>query len=179
MSHTTGQPTSTRCRCICPNGCDCGCTCPAATELRAEQKARRAAGGGPIRIQRRRTSGWRIEDRTTSPLGAAYVGRPTRFGNPFVVVPAASRRDGPLDMWAVKYRGRTLGRWDDKAAARAEATDRYARWIREPEQADTLALFHALLHGRDLTCWCPPPDDGQPDHCHAAVLLELVNQQVA
>lgn len=123
----------------------------------------------PRRIQRRRTAGWR------APKHSTYVGRPTRFGNPFAVVPAASQRGGRLDMWAVKYQGRTLGRWDDKAAARAEATDRYARWVREPEQEGARALFRALLHGRDLTCWCPLPADGQPDHCHASVLLGLAN----
>ena len=32
----------------------------------------------PIRIQRHRTPGWRIPD------GAVYVGRLTRWGNPFV-----------------------------------------------------------------------------------------------
>jgi hypothetical protein len=124
----------------------------------------------PRRIQRRRTKGWR------APEHATYVGRPTRFGNPFRVVPAASRRGGPLDMWAVQYQDRTLARWDDKTAARADATDRYDRWIREPEQAEQLRLFRALLHGRDLTCWCPLPANGQPDHCHAAVLLQLANQ---
>jgi len=31
----------------------------------------------PIRIQRKRTRGWRM------PEGAIYVGRPTRYGNPF------------------------------------------------------------------------------------------------
>jgi hypothetical protein len=124
----------------------------------------------PVRLQRRRTKGWR------APKHAVYVGRPTRFGNPFTLAPAASRRGGPLDMWAVEYRGRRLGRWDDKTSARAEAADRYARWIREPEQADMRRLFRALLHGRDLTCWCPLPVAGQPDHCHAAVLISLANQ---
>lgn len=127
----------------------------------------------PTRIQRRRTKGWR------APEGAVYVGRPTRFGNPFALAPAASQRGGPLDMWAVEHKGRTLGRWDDIADARAEAADRYARWIREPKQAGTRALFRALLHGRDLMCWCPLPKPGQPDHCHAAVLLDLANQPAA
>jgi hypothetical protein len=123
----------------------------------------------PTRLQRRRTKGWRAPEHTV------YVGRPTRFGNPFTLAPAASRRGGLLDMWAVEYKGRRLGRWDSIADARADATDRYARWIREPEQADTVRLFRALLHGRDLMCWCPLPADGQPDHCHAAVLLALAN----
>ncbi|MET8080065.1 DUF4326 domain-containing protein [Streptomyces sp. NPDC005303] len=127
----------------------------------------------PQRIQRKRTKGWRLADHTTSPLGAVYIGRPTRFGNPFVLAPAASRRGGLLDMWAVEYKGRKLGRWDTSAAARAEAADRYARWIGEPEQADTLRLFRALLAGRDLACWCP---EGEP--CHGDVLLDLVNRPV-
>ncbi len=33
----------------------------------------------PKRIQRKRTKGWRM------PAGAVYVGRPTRWGNPFDV----------------------------------------------------------------------------------------------
>jgi len=33
----------------------------------------------PKRIQRRRTKGWRM------PEGAVYVGRPTKWRNPFVV----------------------------------------------------------------------------------------------
>jgi hypothetical protein len=33
----------------------------------------------PERIQRKRTKGWKM------PAGAVYVGRPTKFGNPFSV----------------------------------------------------------------------------------------------
>jgi hypothetical protein len=29
------------------------------------------------------------------------------------------------------------------------------------------------LRGKDLACWCPQPVAGQPDVCHAAVLLEV------
>lgn len=118
----------------------------------------------PQRLQRKRTAGWK------KPEGSVYVGRPTRFGNPFMLAPAASQRGGLLDMWSVEYKGRTLGRWDTSAAARAEAADRYGRWIREPEQADTLVLFRALLQGRDLLCWCPTDEP-----CHADILLRLVN----
>lgn len=34
-------------------------------------------GRVPVRVQRRRTAGWRM------PAGAVYVGRPTRWGNPY------------------------------------------------------------------------------------------------
>jgi hypothetical protein len=34
------------------------------------------------------------------------------------------------------------------------------------------------LAGRDLACWCPLPErPGQPDHCHAAVLLAIANEE--
>jgi len=32
------------------------------------------------------------------------------------------------------------------------------------------------LRGHDLACWCPLPARGEPDHCHAAVLLDLANR---
>ena len=31
------------------------------------------------------------------------------------------------------------------------------------------------LAGRDLACWCPLPDPGEPDLCHAAIVLGAVN----
>jgi hypothetical protein len=170
----TDQPTATanRCRCICPNGCDCGCTCLAAIELRAEQRARREANGGPIRVQRKRIAGWR------KPEGAVYVGRPTRFGNPARIIPAGNRNGGLLVQWGAN--GAVVGTWPaDGLDARRYAAELYASWINQPEQEDTRALFRALLHGRDLTCWCPLPAPGQPDHCHAAVLLKLANQASA
>jgi hypothetical protein len=116
------------------------------------------------RIQRRRTKGWR------APEGAQYVGRGSRWGNPFVIAPAASRRGGLLDMWAVEFNGRKLGRWDDSSTARAEAVDRYTRWIAQPEQAHMIEAARTELAGRNLMCWCPPADA-----CHADVLLRIAS----
>lgn len=122
----------------------------------------------PARIQRRRTKGWR------KPENAIYVGRGSRWGNPFALAPAASQRGGLLDAWAVEYRGRKLARWDTSAAARADAADRFARWIRDPDQAQLVEAARAELAGRDLMCWCP-----LDEVCHADVLLELANQTAA
>lgn len=123
----------------------------------------------PRRIQRRRTKGWR------KPEDAVYVGRPTRFGNPARIVPAGDRNGGLLVLW--EPNGMPVGTWPaDGIEARRYATELYRTWITQPEQADTLRLFRGLLHGRDLMCWCPLPEPGEPDHCHAAVLLALVNQ---
>ncbi len=35
----------------------------------------------PVRVQRRRVKGWRM------PAGAVYVGRPSKWGNPYSTVP--------------------------------------------------------------------------------------------
>jgi hypothetical protein len=77
--------------------------------------------GPPVRIQRRRTAGWRMPD------GAVYVGRPTRFGNPYA--------------------------HDATPAGRAEVVGRY----RELAAADPAlqAAARRQLAGRDLACWCP------------------------
>lgn len=32
------------------------------------------------------------------------------------------------------------------------------------------------LAGKSLACWCALPAPGQPDHCHAAVLLRIANE---
>lgn len=122
----------------------------------------------PRRIQRRRTKGWR------TPPGAVYVGRPTRFGNPYRLI----RQDAG---WIVRFgdHGGGVGTFHNTYEARRYATEAFRVWINLPEQADTRRLFRQLLQGRDLTCWCPLPEPGQPDHCHAAVLLEIANQPTA
>lgn len=121
----------------------------------------------PQRVQRTRIKGLK-----GMPEGAKYVGRPTKWGNPFVVQRARSRRDGPLDMWAVTWAGEKLGRYDDKRDAAADAVDRFERAIREQRArthyAPTLTEIRRELVGKDLACWC---DLDWP--CHADVLLRL------
>ena len=101
----------------------------------------------PVRIQRKRTKG------SGMPKNAVYVGRPTRFGNPFYIIPGETN-------------GAVL------------AVERYRLWITQGIH-NSLFAFRlppisqeiALLRGKDLACWCSLD---QP--CHADVLLELANQ---
>lgn len=73
------------------------------------------------RVQRRRTAGWRM------PANTVYVGRPSKWGNPFPVV----------------------------AGDHAGAVAAYRRWL--AERLDVLGpMIRAELAGRDLACWCPP-----------------------
>lgn len=115
----------------------------------------------PARIQRRRTRGWR------APAGAKYVGRGSRFGNPWVVVqtptgwainwvPGGPGPKPPADKW-----------WADcstRYAAHETAVYRYAAML--ADQPDLLAMVRTDLPGRDLMCWCP-----RELPCHADVLL--------
>jgi hypothetical protein len=76
----------------------------------------------PRRIQRKRTRGWKM------PKGAIYVGRPTRWGNPF-----------------------TCG------GDNARAVKLYEKYILDPDAHDpdwNLDELLESLRGHDLVCWC-------------------------
>lgn len=122
----------------------------------------------PRRIQRKRSKGWRM------PVGAVYVGRPSKYANPFRLRKSrvVHRFSGSTQLYRVEapkgYKGLT----------RALSFDLY------PEQAHSVvtALFRTYLdetpeldleplRGRDLACWCPP---GLA--CHAGVLLSRANR---
>jgi hypothetical protein len=104
----------------------------------------------PKRIQRQRTKGWRM------PPNTVYVGRPTKFGNPFVP-PYRSREHVLMDV------------------------ERFRIWVTARRDLFPYRVPPSLseireLRGKDLACWCPLVDkDGNPVPCHADVLLELAN----
>lgn len=99
----------------------------------------------PIRIQRKRTKGWKMPENTV------YVGRPSSFGNPF--------RVGKPNMEG----------WEDlehpNTSARAvELFERYfaLTW--------RIGLITDDLRGKNLACWC-----ALDEPCHADVLLKIAN----
>lgn len=132
----------------------------------------------PKRIQRKRTKGWRM------PEEAVYVGRPTRWGNPFPVGPAvyyhvlaghgAGMNTSPAD--AVGFFSRWIGREIDECSVREYDDHGYSR-PRFVDDPPTVADVRSALAGKDLACWCPL-DDGRGNRvpCHADVLLELANR---
>ena len=95
----------------------------------------------PKRIQRKRTKGWRM------PEGAVYVGRGSKWGNPFRLNDIVSTDDGVR-----------IVRTHAHAVALFHTRVRF-------DEADL-----AELRGKDLVCWCA---EDQP--CHADVLLEWAN----
>lgn len=111
----------------------------------------------PRRIQRRRTKGWR------APADATYVGRGSRWGNPFIVGMDATDRDHATAL----YR-----EWLENNSYDVHPPAVPAEYRQEMDDRRDWIITHAAeLRGRDLMCWCPP---GEP--CHADVLLELANQ---
>jgi hypothetical protein len=119
----------------------------------------------PHRIQRRRTKGWRKPD------NCVIVTRPSRFGNPFTIAGAlewggADTPDQARELCATAFRSWLRGNHDWWMGPEADAT------------RDRILGGLAELRGRDLACYCPLPEPGQPDHCHAAVLISLANRPV-
>lgn len=114
------------------------------------------------RIQRKRTAGWR------APEGAKYVGRGTRFGNPWKIEKAG-------DHWNVTWSGVARyeppnGAYTVPCAYESTARQEAVRYYREHLRAhpDLVETARRMLAGHDLMCWCRPGQD-----CHADVLLAV------
>ena len=97
----------------------------------------------PRRLRRSRAKGYR------TPEGAVYVGRPTKWGNPFRIT------DDPRE--------------PSEVGSAEEAVDRYLRWLQEKEPG-LISEARTELAGRDLVCWC-----ALDRVCHADVLLAIAN----
>jgi hypothetical protein len=137
----------------------------------------------PHRIQRRRTKGWR------APEHAVYVGRGSGWGNPFIVgeryVSRTAFHVAPFPAPADKRLGTTKhpawSPWPAWTEVVAEVRDRehavelFRAHIAYNDDVWDPEVIREELGGRDLMCWCPLPADGEPDRCHAAVLLELAS----
>jgi len=97
----------------------------------------------PKRIQRKRVKGWRM------PPNTVYVGRPSKWGNPFKLGSISNFGGLPLiSMTAVlgHYSNYVIRKFSEKVIAEE-------------------------LKGKNLACWCPMD---QP--CHADILLKLANE---
>lgn len=128
----------------------------------------------PKRIQRKRTKGWRM------PEAAVYVGRPSRWGNPYTV--------GETYMWL----GATELGYPIATYREPRTYDFQIRVERLTDPAVAVEWFRAwygstmaarpyygttALRGHDLACWCPLEDaNGNRVPCHADVLLDLANR---
>src|SRR3990172_12137802 len=100
-----------------------------------------------LRVQRKRVKGWRMPDNTI------FVGRRTKWGNPFKV---GSRYIASNGQYIIL---------DDKKAVSLYAQSILLYW-----SPVSVADIKKELKGRNLACWCKP---GKP--CHADFLIEVAN----
>lgn len=129
----------------------------------------------PRRIQRKRTAGWRM------PEGAVYVGRPSRWANPYALKRLFSR-DDPLRPYLDAAVGNVLGldtRISDAysllpPAVPSVAVEAY--WLYVKANPYQMLEMGRQLEGRDLACWCAILSDGAYVPCHADVQLSIVNK---
>ena len=102
----------------------------------------------PIRIQRKRSKGWRMPENTV------YVGRPTVYGNIFR---AGDRSPHNINI----------------ILDAEHAVELFKQHLKEQHRMFPFAYYSMLesLKGKDLACWCPLDKP-----CHADVLLELAER---
>lgn len=136
----------------------------------------------PERIQRKRTKGWKM------PANTIYVGRPTKWGNPYMADSNEAerklaaeryrwwlecclhyRKTGQFLGWVENSRvGQVVPLWGDRTIKMAPCDP--SEWS---DVKDMMVIIDSLpeLRGKNLACWCPK------EHCcHADVLLDLANQ---
>lgn len=120
----------------------------------------------PVRIQRKRTKGWRMPPNTVS------VTRPCRWGNPFstALIPVPVAVDMFRDLMHGSFNpGKLDFLSDEQFSAVYKAKDEWAKRLNWGVERVAGALHE--LRGKNLACFCPLD---QP--CHADVLLELANR---
>ncbi|MCL1927572.1 MAG: DUF4326 domain-containing protein [Treponema sp.] len=126
----------------------------------------------PKRIQRKRTKGWKM------PENAVYVGRPTKWGNPFTGDDAVEKYKEAISEWPIK--DKTMDEWflvggKGSLDMLINLAGRNISSLNEIPRKGRNVLNE--LKGKDLACWCPLTNkDGTPYNCHADILLEIVNK---
>ena len=104
----------------------------------------------PVRVQLRRTKGWKM------PPNTVRVARPSPWGNPFKV---DARHDAETAVWL--YRRNLAGLPCDTHGPSVDQQAAARRFV---------GANLGRLRGKNLACWCKPGDP-----CHADVLLEIAN----
>lgn len=116
----------------------------------------------PVRIQRKRTKGWRMPENTVC------VTRPGHWGNPFCVGETSNKAMLRKWDWSLKP-----GHWDGICPTAEEAVRRFRCCIAFDGASAWLAKEE--LRGKNLACWCAIHRDDEYVPCHADVLLSIAN----
>lgn len=105
----------------------------------------------PRRMRRSRAEGSRL------PPGVVYVGRPSKWGNPFYL--------GMFAKYTIADAVRDYRAWIEQRGTHLSANNAFGK-------PPTIAEIRRELRGKDLACWC-----NLDAPCHADVLLELANAE--
>ncbi len=122
----------------------------------------------PKRIQRRRIKGWKM------PRNTKYVGRPSKWGNPFKVKEWYQNIETLLWIHPDMKTGLFHMKFFHGAYIRKLKVSLkfYRRLALRQYKAGALEE----LRGKNLACWCPLKDkDGNQVPCHADILLDISN----
>lgn len=130
----------------------------------------------PVRVQRKRSKGWKMPENTV------YVGRPTKWGNPFKLV-------GDTVYIDASHRRKVLNKWVYLCQGDVEKVVRLYKCVVtgfmqigdygiEIDSLKDISVWvkhfrsqeFSILKGKNLACFCPITCS-----CHADILLEIVN----
>jgi hypothetical protein len=115
----------------------------------------------PIRIQRKRTKGWRMPPNTVA------VSRPSRWGNPYTVA------EFGLALAMTLFERSAHGYWSPDGIPNDKIDAAYAAHVAFRKRFDRHPMEAAQrdLRGKNLADFCPLD---QP--CHADIWLEIANK---
>ena len=124
----------------------------------------------PERIQRKRTAGWQMPENTV------YVGRPSRWGNRFLIGMWVDQKTLETALYQEKPHYIEITTYQQAVNLFAQDLMPYSH--RGPNSSlekfyiseANLTEIQNDLRGKNLACWCR---HGQP--CHADWLLEIAN----
>lgn len=128
----------------------------------------------PVRIQRKRIKGFKLQDASPNGLPVIYVGRPTKWGNPI-------KLEGDMIYIDASYRRKILDPWVYYNHGDIYDVLHLYRHILKGTQFQNVDLQYwsdkfkendiEELRGKNLACFC-----SLSSKCHADILLRLCNK---
>lgn len=120
----------------------------------------------PIRIQRKRTKGFNLQQESIDRNGlpCVYVGRPGKWGNPFqvgdfVIFP----KSGLVTFWKT-YKAKWAKGDYKELKTPDDVLDAYKEYLSRSKNN------YSAIKGKNLACWCK-----EGELCHGDILLKWAN----
>lgn len=101
-----------------------------------------------------------------------FVGGATRWNTPFKVH-EIDQHQMKLWGWTIDPQNHLLSRSGPKDLQ--DAVDWFRYFLMNDQHMQTLVKYR--LHSKSLSCPCPLPAPGEPDLCHATILILVANAE--